>query len=232
MAKGKTLESEVSGYISTTLRKHFGKGPTSVYVAIKHPFITIHFRGFLAPMEKLQIQQEESKRVLATRDIVMLDLKPEIIQGLRQVAEIELKELYADWNLIKETGMIIGVMNEEATEDMENWPDDANPEAVGDKIDEASKYAQKIPDQTDVYWLSDRTLLVRRSGILVRIEKELIKNGFVEALKLSKRPLEHELLEEVGLEQALNRTISEIFLDWDFEKDVSYIVFLLEPKER
>ncbi|WP_211656269.1 Na-translocating system protein MpsC family protein [Planococcus alpniumensis] len=232
MAKGKTYESEISGYISTTLRKHFGKGPTSVYVTIKHPFITIHFRGFLAPMEKLQIKQEESKRVLATRDIVMLDLKPEILQGLREVAEIELKELYADWNLTKETGMIIGVMNEETTEDTENWPDNVNPEVVRKKIDEASRHAEKTPDRTDIYWLNERTILVRRSGILVRIEKELIKNGFIEALKLSKRPLEHELLEEVGLEQALNRTTSEIFLDWDFEKDVSYIVLLLEPKER
>lgn len=232
MAKEKTLESEISGYISTVLRKHFGKGPTSVYVTVKHPFITVHFRGFLAPMEKLQIKQEESKRVLATRDMIMLDLKPEIIQGLREVASIELKELYADWNLIKETGMIIGVMKESATAAAENWPNDVDERAVRDKIDEASKHAEKTPDQTDIYWLSNRTLLIRRSGILVRIEKELIKNGFVEALKLSKRPLEHELLEEVGLERGLKRTISEIFLDWDFEKDVSYIVLLLEPTDR
>ncbi|RLQ84930.1 Na-translocating system protein MpsC family protein [Planomicrobium sp. Y74] len=143
MDKEKTLESEVGSYISTLLRKHFGKGPTSVYVTVKHPFITIHFRGLLAPMEKLQVKQEESTRVLATRDLMMLDLKPEIIQGLNEVAKIELKEVYADWHLDKETGMIIGVM-EEATEVPENWPDDSNPEAVRKEIMEASNKVEKV----------------------------------------------------------------------------------------
>lgn len=67
------------------------------------------------------------------------------------------------------------------------------------------------------YW----AILIRRSGILVRIEKELIKNGFVEELKLAKRLLEHVLLKEVRLEHALKRTISEIFLEWEFEEDVN-----------
>lgn len=232
MAKEKTVESEVGSYITTLLRKHFGKGPTSVYVTVRHPFITIYFRGFLAPMEKLQVKQGEIKRVLGTRDILMLDLKPEISRGISEVANLELTEVYADWNLIKETGMIIGVMENDATEIPENWPDDGNPEAVRGEIMEASNKAEKVPDRTDIYWLSDRIILVRRSGILVRIEKELIKNGFAEELKLAKRPLEHEVLREVNLEAALKRTISEIFLDWNFENDVSYIALLLEPKER
>ncbi|WP_033541154.1 Na-translocating system protein MpsC family protein [Planococcus sp. CAU13] len=232
MAKEKSLESEVGGYISTVLRTHFGKGPTSVYVTFRHPFITIYFRGFLAPMEKLQVKQGESTRVLATRDLMMLDLNPEISQGLREVAGLEIKELYADWHLLEETGMIIGVVEEEATDIPENWPDDSNPEAVRGEIIEASNKAEKVPGRTDIYWLSDRTILIRRSGILVRIEKELIKNGLAEELKLSKRPLEHEVLGEVQLEDALKRTISEIFVDWDFEHDVSFIVVVLEPRER
>ena len=117
MAKEKTVQSEVSGFISTLLRKHFGKGPTSVYVTINRPFITIHFRGFLAPMERLLLKQDEGKRVLETRDLMMLDLKTEIIQGLREVAGLEVNELYADWNIERETGLIIGIMDEEARED-------------------------------------------------------------------------------------------------------------------
>ena len=74
--------------------------------------------------------------------------------------------------------------------------------------------------------------MVRRSGVLVEIEKELIKNGYVEELKLTKRPLEHRMLVEAGLETVLKRAINETFLDWNFEKDKSYTVFLLEPKEK
>ena len=97
MPKEKTIQSEVSGYISTLFRNHFGKGPTGVYITIQRPFVAIQFRGFLALMERLQIKQKEIKRVLETRDLMMAELKPEIIQGLREVTGIEINELYVDW---------------------------------------------------------------------------------------------------------------------------------------
>lgn len=231
MTKEKTVQAEVSGYISTLLRKHFGKGPTSVYVTLNHPFITIHLRGFLAPMERILVKQGELKRVLETRDLMMLDLKAEIIQGLKEVAELEVNELYADWNLERETGLIIGIMDKENEEDGK-WTDDASEEAFRKRIEEASWKTEKVPGYTQSYWLSDRAILVRRSGVLVEIEKELIKNGYVEELKLTKRPLEHRMLVEAGLETVLKRAINETFLDWNFEKDKSYTVFLLEPKEK
>ncbi|MDN3436616.1 Na-translocating system protein MpsC family protein [Planococcus sp. APC 3900] len=53
MKKEKTTESEVSGYISGLFRTHFGKGPASVFVAIRKPFVVIHLREFLAPTEKV-----------------------------------------------------------------------------------------------------------------------------------------------------------------------------------
>ena len=104
-------------------------------------------------------------------------------------------------------------------------------EAFREKIQQASNKAEKVPGRTETYWLSDRTILVRRSEILIRIEKALIRNGYMEELKIAKRPLEHEVLQEVQLEEVLKRSISETFLDWDFDADLSYIVFLLEPKE-
>lgn len=228
MSKEKTVQAEISGYMSTFLRNH-GKGPTSVYVTINHPFIAIHLRGFLAPMERLQVKRGEVKRVLETRDLMMLNLKVEITQGLKEVAGLEVNELYADWNLEKETGMIIGVMDENRK--VGKWTDDAAEQAFKRAIEEASRKVEKVPGRVEAYWLSDRILLVRRSEILVQIEKELIKNGYVEELKLSKRPLEHRMLDEVQLETVLNRDISETFLDWNFEADLSYVVFLLESKK-
>lgn len=231
MAKERTIQAEIGGYISTVLRKYFGKGPTSVYVTVNRPFITIHFRGFLAPMEHLQLKQKEVQRVLETRDMMMAELKPEIIQGLQEVAALEVKELYADWNLEKETGLIIGVLEEKVDAVAFKGPVDMDEEAFLERIKEASNKAEKVPARTDVYWLSDRTILVRRTEILIRIEKALIKNGFIEELKLAKRPLEHEVLQEVQLETVLNRRISETFLDWNFDADLSYIVFIVEPQK-
>lgn len=233
MKKEKTRESLIGGYISTLLRKHFGKGPTSVFVSIRYPYITIHFRGFLAPMEKLQLKHGESGRVLATRDLMMLDIKPEILAGIQEVADLELQEIYADWHLPNESGMMIGVLASDTPgEDKHGWPVDIDGTAVLEKVEEASRIAQKTPEQTDFCWLNDRTLLIRRAGILIRLENELIKSGFAEELRLAKRPLEHDLLEEVGLERTLKRSFEEVFLDWDFDGDVSYMVLLLQPKKR
>lgn len=231
MSKEKTVEAEIGGYISKILRRHFGKGPTSVYVTINRPFFTIYFRGFLSPIEANLLKQNETKRVLETRDILMDDLRVEIIQGLREIGQLEVKELYADWNLKKETGLIIGVLNEEGEKNTLKWPDDAVEQAFKKRIEKASEKAEKIPGSTEVYWLSDRTILVRRSEILIRIEKALIRNGFVEELKIAKRPLEHEVLREVQLETVLKRRIIETFMDWNFDNDLSYVVFLLEANK-
>ena len=231
MAKDKTVQTEISGYISTLLRTHFGKGPTSVYVTITRSFIVIHLRGFMTPMEKLLLKQEESKRILETRDILINSLKGDIIKGLKRMNDLEVKELYADWNLEKETGLILGVLEEEPDKDAFKGPNDVDEAAFRDKIQQASNNAEKVPGRTEIYWLSDRIILVRRSEILIRIEKALIRNGFTEELKIAKRPVEHEVLKAVQLEDVLKRSISETFLDWNFDADLSYVVFLLDIRD-
>lgn len=231
MPQEKTLHSEISSYVSTLLRSNFGKGPTSVYVSIKRPYITIHFRGFLAPMEAILVKQKEFQRVLQTRDLMMNDLRSEIILALWKIAELEVKEIYADWDLENKTGMIIAVLNEEPAADTLKWPKEVDQKAFEETIDAASFKAEKTPGKTESFWLNDRTILVKRSEILVRIEKELIQNGFVEELKLAKRPLEHKVMSEVPIETVLGRNVAEMFVDWNFDEDISYSVFLLSPVE-
>lgn len=229
MVKEKTLQSEISSYLSNLLRGYFGKGPTSVYVTIAEPFFTIHFRGFLSSMERVLMNQNEHQRILETRDLMMNDIQEEIALELSKFLKNDVKELYTDWNLENETGMIFGVLAVEADEAVCPFPEGINVEAFRKKINEASQKAEKIPEDTEVYWLNDRTILARRSKILVQIEKELIKNGFEEQLKLAKRPLELRVMEEAGLEDVVKRPINEIFLGWSFVQDLGYLVFLLEP---
>lgn len=232
MPKERTTQTEIGAYISNLLRNHFGKGPTSVFVTIQKPFITIYFRGFLAPMEKILLRQNEPKRVLETRDLLMSDLKPEMILELWKIAELEIKELYADWNLEKESGIIIGVTSDKLSEETLDWPEESSRNSFIEAIEKASLMVEKIPKKTESYWLNDRTILVRRSKILVEIEKELIKSGFIEALKIAKRPLELKVLKKVQLEAILKRRIAETFVDWNFDADLGYIVFILEPQKR
>jgi uncharacterized protein YbcI len=231
MPKEKTVQSEIGSFISTLLRETFGKGPTSVYVAIGRPFITIHLRGFLTPTETVLLKQNEPNRVLKIRDLLMTDLMPEIKLALWKISEFDVKEIYADWNLENKSGMIIAILDEEPAENSLEWPADVNEKAFHKELVHASVKAQKEPGAVEVYWLNDRTILARRVEILVAIEKELIKNGFAEELKLAKRPLERKVLAEVQLEAVVKRKITDTFVEWNFDTDKAYTVFILEPKK-
>lgn len=232
MAKEQTKQAEMGGYLSAFLRKHFGKGPTSVHVTLQPPFFTVHLNGFLAPMEEILLKQQEWNRVLETRDLLFRDLQEQMMQSLGEIMGMEVAELYADWKLDKKTGLFIGILETDEPVPAIEWPEDVSEKEFIERFEEASLKAEKVPKRTEAFWLSDRTLLVRRSGILIAIEKELIKNGFEEELRLAKRPLEHKVLQSVHLETVLKRSIAEIFFDWNFEADLAYVVLTLEPRNK
>lgn len=227
-----TIQKEISSYISALFRTHFGKGPSAVYVTIENSFITIHFRGFLAAMEKNLMNQNEMKRVLVTRDMIIRNLEPDITRNIEAIAGHHVTEFYTDWNPEKETGLMICIIDEDVKEQQMKWPDTADGQALREYIKLADEKSQKTPDRTDIYWLNDRMVLARRSGVLLEIEKEFIRQGFIEELKLSKRSLEHRALKEAQLESVLTRNIDETFLYWNFAKDLGYIIFRLEPEKR
>ncbi|AQQ55075.1 hypothetical protein B0X71_09905 [Planococcus lenghuensis] len=221
------MEREISSYISTLFRAHFGKGPAVVYVAIESAFITLHFRDWLTAIEKSLVKQNEMKHALVTRDIIMSSLESEIIQTIERSTARHVKEFYTDWNFESETGLILGIIHEEVEEQHVKRPSMGDEQALRAHINRAGGKLQKIPDRTDIHWLNDRTILVRRSGILLEIEKEFIRNGFIEELKLSRQLLERRAFKEADLETPLNRSINETFLYWNFDKDLSYAVFRL-----
>ncbi|WKA58460.1 Na-translocating system protein MpsC family protein [Planococcus shenhongbingii] len=128
MPKEKTLQSEIGGDLSTLLRTHFGKVPTSTYVTVAGPFIAIHLRGFLAPAERILVEQKEWKRVLETRDLLMNELKQEIKLNLWKIAELNVKEIYADWHLEQKTGLIVVVLDDEQGQENWLWAPDVNEE--------------------------------------------------------------------------------------------------------
>ncbi|WP_422124632.1 DUF2294 domain-containing protein [Planococcus sp. X10-3] len=232
MPKEKTVQSEIGGYISALLRNHFGKGPTSVFVTIKSPFILIHLRGFIAPMETVLLKKKEWKRVLETRDLLINELKGEIEENLRRIANLNIREFYADWNLDSESGMLIGVMPDEVQQEDFEWPEHIDKEELESKVEHASEIAERSPGSIESYWLNDRTLLVKRNQILVGIEQALIAEGYTEILKLAKRPLERSLIYKTEPEKTLGRPVTEVYLDWNFPNDIGYIVFMMEPVKK
>jgi len=148
-------------------------------------------------------------------------------QTLCEIAQVEIDQLYYNWSLENQSGIIFGVMvNEE--EAVPPWPETVDLEEFRKEVNVLTKKGQKTPEKTELYWLSERTIVARRKGIFVRIEKELIKNGYTEELKLTKRPMEKQLVREANLESILGKKIQDVFVDWDFDEDIGYIVLVTE----
>lgn len=223
--------AQISSYIGRLIREKFGKGPASVFVTIKYPFITIYLKDFLAPMERVLLNKGEIKRVEETRDVLMEELLPEIISQLHKLADIDVKDLHYDWNLDNHSGMIFGwIPGKKMEEGLPGVSEDVE-QAFYNEINEASKRGQKMPEKTEVFWLNDRTIVTKRTGILVKVEKELIKNNFTEELKLTKRPMEKRLVDQRKLETILDRHIEDTFVDWHFSEDIGYFVFVTSPRK-
>lgn len=232
MPEEKIIEKEVGSYVSTLLRDYFGKGPSSIYVTVNRPYITIHLRGFLAPTEKFLLKQKENRRILETRELLMKDLKAQIIQELRRIGQFTVDDISADWNLEGQTGVILAVLHSETDHIESSQLKRVENAAFSETISQFSQKAQKVPDKVDAYWLNSRTLLVKRSGIFIHIEKELIQAGFDEELKSVKRPLERKLLMEIDWKPIIGRSVQEVYMDWNINEDHGYIVFIIEPEEK
>lgn len=232
MPEEKVIEKEVGSYISTLLRDYFGKGPSSIYVTVNSPYITIHLRGFLAPTEKFLLKQKEIRRILETRDLMMKGLKDQIAQELIRIGQFIIDDIYTDWNLEGQTGVILAVLRSDVDHMENNHLKRVENPAFSETISNFSQKAQKIPEKVENYWLNNRTLLVKRSGIFIHIEKELIQAGFDEELKLVKRPLERKMLMEINWKSILGRNVQEVYMDWNISKDHGYIVFIIEPEEK
>ncbi|KHE72525.1 DUF2294 domain-containing protein [Halobacillus sp. BBL2006] len=226
----RSIQSELSSYIGKLLRDNFGKGPSSVFVSIEEPYITIYLKGFLAPMEKVLVNQNNTSNVEETRDLLMQELIPDIKATLRAVAGIEIESLYYDWSLSNRSGMIVGIMNVSPMLD-ENNENYEQKQTVHDEIEKISRHAEKAPEMIRSFLLNNRTLIIERQGIFVAIEKEMIRLGFQEHLKIAKRHLEKRLLHLSSFESILQTRIEDVFLDWDFNLDRSYIIFIFKPTD-
>nr|WP_316047022.1 hypothetical protein [Planococcus glaciei] len=136
-------------------------------------------------------------------------------------------EIYADWNLEEQTGLILGIFERPSGIALKDCPKEIKNQKFLKAVEEVFEKVQKVPDSFEIYSLNDRTVLIERSGIFIHIEIELIRAGFFEELKLVKRPLERKMLEQLELGQ----NIREVFLDWNFDEDKGVIILILQPEK-
>ncbi|MEB1808201.1 MAG: DUF2294 domain-containing protein [Bacillaceae bacterium] len=224
------LQKDISGFTGKLFRDIFGRGPQSVYTSIGYTFISIYLRNFITPSEQVLLHQDQVMTIQQMRDKLMEAIIPQLNTYIELTTGKQVREYYYDWNLHNKSAMITCISSEPFTpKDVlnEKYPER---EKIHKEIIDISKKAEKSPEEIYSCQISDRTILIIRNGILVRIEKELIRLGNSELLKRVKRNLEKRFLHNNSrMDWILNQQIVDTFVDWDFNLDKSVIVLKLNP---
>ncbi|MBM7683756.1 uncharacterized protein YbcI [Pullulanibacillus pueri] len=227
--KNTLLHTKIASYIGRTLRDHFGKGPESVYVSLGHSIITIYLKNFMTPMERILLDQQQETTVLEMRSILMENLIPEIRAHIKVSTSMDIKEFYYDWNLENRTGMLVGIFKEHEVQSNEAY---SKKELLHQKIMEFTHKVHRRPQEIESFLINSRTLIIIKKGVLIELERELIKMGFKKVLLNAKKKITKNVHDRsvTFFENLLEREISEIFIDWNFEEDKDIAVLILKPK--
>lgn len=220
----------ISSYTGKLLRDHFGKGPESVFVSVGSTYFNIYIRNFLSPIERVLLEQGQEMVVRELRMKMMDKLLPELREFLEENTGQRVRELYYDWGFVKCSGVIFGICERPFEFSDEVDEQYAGRNELDALINQISKETEKQPDLTYSCLLNERTLIVIRKGILVRIEEELIRIGHGEILRRVKSNLEkRDLQNSRQFESILRRRVVDSFVDWDFERNKSVIILILQP---
>ncbi|ASS65546.1 MULTISPECIES: Na-translocating system protein MpsC family protein [unclassified Paenibacillus] len=216
--------SQLTSQMGKLLRDRFGKGPESIFVSSNEVCVTMHFRQFVSVVEKIMLQQNKDEAVREMRQLVMDLLLPDFKALVQESLDLEIMDVYYDWNLDNHSGIMVGLVD--STKFEAHQEKYRGKPYIHESVRRISEEAEKLPDKLYSFWTNPRTLIVFRSGILIKLEKELLRAGYEPALRVAKRSLEKSmLLTEVDMNRAVGRTPDGLYLDWKFDKDQSIIVY-------
>lgn len=230
MAKQTTSHQHIANYMGKAIQNHFGKGPKNVHVTVAPPYVAMYIKGLLLPTENILLHQDQEHSVMKTREMIVEELNHHIQPEVENLVQGSIRQWYADWNLEAHTGMIWAILDQ-PREPSQGWPAHLNQQMFERKVNNFSTRGQKEPEAIQTYWLDNQTIMIERTGVFVEIEKALIEQGFVEQLKIAKRPLERKLFRDEHMETLLQRNVLDIFTDWDWDKDKGYMVVTLQREK-
>ncbi|MCQ4086433.1 Na-translocating system protein MpsC family protein [Saccharibacillus sp. JS10] len=211
-------------HVGKMLRQSFGKGPEALDVFLDEVSIVITLKRFANPAEDALLARKDEKTFRYTRELLMKSLVPD----LQTFFELELglphMSIFYDWNIDQASGVLVGLVQNDSQTKEVTQPYKGQ-EEVHAQIAALLGMVQRVPDVVRSWWVDPSTLLVFRKGLTILLEKELNEIGQADALKTAKRKLEKKLLwQEAKIGDALDRTLTELYIDWDFDRDDSVIV--------
>ncbi|MEW4369810.1 hypothetical protein [Paenibacillus kandeliae] len=203
---------------------HYFKNPQiNINVILNEHCLLIRLHHFLDNEMENLVYREDMDVFRSIRELMMEYALKDIQSQLLEQFGLKLQELYYDWDEYDQSSMIMGMFQNQVF-DIEQ-PYYPNQKLVHEQVSHVTYIVEKYPDTIRSFWADPHTLVMMRQGLLVRIEEELVKEGFQEILRKTKRKVEKTEFLNSNIESVTERSLRSAYLDWDFEKDQSVLVY-------
>ncbi|MFA9556343.1 Na-translocating system protein MpsC family protein [Evansella sp. AB-rgal1] len=219
--------NHISSYTSKLLRQKFGRGPESCSATLCKNYMVFYIRGFISPMEEVLLYKGQSAYVENAREVIIGHILEELKGAVQVSFDVEVEEYFHDWNFNNNSGVIILVLESKLDTPVHN--PNFNMVALEQEIARITELVQKVPDKIYMYPVSKNILLIERIGLLVPIEKAMIKKGYQEELKITKDDLEKSHFHrDVNLQSIFQSSVLDLFIDWNFKEDRSMMCIIVQ----
>ncbi|MCQ4085311.1 hypothetical protein [Saccharibacillus sp. JS10] len=208
-------------YSNTLCKSQFGKTPESIEIRSNERSIVFFYKGLTEKRDE-RLPKDPDERYTHIYILLEQFIFPSLRPKIEKLTGKQTDYAFIDWKIETDTAAISILFKpgEQAYEE-DSYVGKAEihrvVEAVTDKV-------QKSPVSIESFWLDQHLLLIIRSGLLINLEKKLVKKGFNSQLRVAKRELELDgFIEQLPISDLLHRKLNTAYLDWAFEDDLSLL---------
>ncbi|WP_342421644.1 Na-translocating system protein MpsC family protein [Paenibacillus sp. FSL E2-0178] len=223
------ITTKIKGIIIELFSKSFGESPKNVHVILDERCLVIRLERFMGEIIEELILTNDYDALRSTRELILDFLLPDFLNQLRNFSDLEFDSFYYDCDDNNLSGVITGLIKDNNYQNNEDYY--PGKEKIHLQICKITYEVEKVPDFTYSFWADKNTFVIVREGLLIEIEKYLIRLDGENALRTAKRTLEKtRFIEDAYTSAILNRRLAGIYLDWTFELDKSILVYVFEEK--
>lgn len=219
--------SELQAYMEQKIGSYFGSRSMKLNITLAKDCLIVQLEEFLdGEMTDLINRGEDLDVYRSIRELMTDYTLRGLKKDLEEQFDIRIEELYYDWDEKDRSSLIVGILDTYGFQS--HAYEFSHKQKIHEEISRVTYNAEKYPDYIYSFWIDEHNLIMIRQGLLVRIEKELVKEGFEDVLRKTKRRLEKNGFLQSDIAGLTGRRLKAAYLDWEFERDRSVLVYTFE----
>ncbi|QDH23037.1 Na-translocating system protein MpsC family protein [Saccharibacillus brassicae] len=213
-------------YSDLLCKSQFGKPPESTEIYSNERCVVFLLHGLIDARDS-RLPDDPDERY--THIHILLDqfIYPSLKPKIEASSDKKVSNVFIDWKSGTNTAMIAVFFHPV----IEAMPEDlyAGKADLHQQVDLVTSSVQKPPLGIESFRMDGRFVMILRYGLMISLEKRLVKKGFNNQLRVTKREVELDsFLEQLPIEKLLSRKLKAAYLDWAFEDDISLLMLELD----